>query len=67
MVAGFIGLLNVAVTRPTLEQGASPFTGLVEVITGAPRNGGPVVKLQVKLLAIGVPAKSLAPVVTVMV
>ena len=60
MVAGFITVLKVAETVVLTATAVAFFAGTVEITIGVP-----VVKLQVKLAANGVPVGSVAPVVIV--
>jgi hypothetical protein len=65
MVAGFIASLNVAVA---VVLGHAPFDGVVDTTAGAPTHRAfPVVKLQLKFVAKGMPKVLAAPVVIVAV
>ena len=68
MVSGSIDSLNVAATVLLSATLVWRSAGLVEVTVGAVVSAvAPVVKVQTKLLASGLPARSLAPVVIVAV
>lgn len=68
MVAGSIGSLNVAVMAVLRETPAAPLAGLTDVTEGAVASVVvPVVKVQLKGAARGVPVVSFAPVVMVAV
>jgi hypothetical protein len=60
IVAGSIASLNVAETRVFTGTAGTPLAGTVEMTVGAP-----VVKLQTKFAAKGLPPGSCAPVVIV--
>jgi hypothetical protein len=64
IVEGSIASLNVALAAALRATSGSVSTGLVEVTVGAALSGpAPLVKLQVKALPNGFPARSSAPVV----
>lgn len=68
IVKGSIASLKVALTVLLSATSVAPQTGLVKVTVGGVVSvPGPVVKVHVKLLASALPARSWAPVVTVIV
>lgn len=67
-VSGLIVSLKVAVTTELTEVPVASFAGTVALTVGGVVSGrAPVVHFQTKLLARGLPARSLAPVVMVAV
>ncbi len=68
MVEAFMALLKVAATVWLRGTPVAPFAGIVEITVGLVVSGAsPVVKVHTKLLVKAVPARSLAPVVSVAV
>ncbi len=68
IVAGFMASLNVIETVPAVGTFAAPFAGLTAVTVGGVLSGaGDVVKDDVKLAAMALPATSITPAVTVTV
>ena len=68
IVKGFIALLKVALIVWLMATAPAPLAGTVELTVGRVVSGvAPVVKLQPKSVASALPARSLAPVVTVAV
>ena len=62
MLKGFIGSLKLALTSWLTGTALARFTGTVEVTVGAIASAfAPVVKIQAKLLASALPARSFAP------
>ena len=68
IVKGSIALLKVALSLLLTATAVAELTGTVEATVGGVVSGvAPVVKLHTKLLAKALPARSLAPVLTVAV
>ena len=67
-VSGSMGSLNVAVSAEDVETFVAPSTGVVAPTVGRVVSGvAPVVKVQVRGVAMGMPLRSLMPVVSVAV
>ena len=67
-VAGSTGSLKVAVRAEDIDTFAAPLVGLVALTVGGIRSGAAlVVKVQIRGLAMALPAKSLMPLVSLAV